>query len=39
MIPYNFILNYIFPQEVVTKKKFGIHAIYLGNKIFLAKRK
>lgn len=37
-MPHEFILDYLYPLEVFTKKMFGNHAIYVENKIVLATR-
>lgn len=37
-MPHDFILDYLYPLEVTTKKMFGNHAIYVNNKIVLAIR-
>ena len=37
-MPHEFILDFLSPLDVVVRKMFGNHAIYVGNKIFLATR-
>ena len=37
-MPFDFILDYLYPLDVFTKKMFGNHAIYIDNKIVLATR-
>ncbi|MEL6926842.1 MAG: hypothetical protein AAFO94_22570 [Bacteroidota bacterium] len=39
MMPYDFILDYLYPLPVRTKKMFGNTSIYIGDKIYLATRK
>lgn len=39
MIPFEFILDYLFPLKVRIKPMFGNHAIYINEKIYLATRK
>lgn len=35
-IPFDFILDYLFPLPVSIKAMFGVTTLYLGNKILLA---
>ena len=37
-IPFEFVLDYLFPLEPVIKPMFGCHALYLGEKIVLILR-
>lgn len=38
MIPFEFVLDMLYPLPTRTKKMFGNHAIYVGEKIVLATR-
>ena len=37
-IPFDFILEYLFPLEITIKSMFGMKAIYNGDKILLMLR-
>ena len=37
-IPHEFLLDYLFPLDVFTKKMFGNYSIYAGSKMVLATR-
>jgi hypothetical protein len=37
-IPFDFILDYLVPLEVTVKPMFGLHAIYINNKIVMMLR-
>lgn len=37
-IPFNFILDYLYPIDVVTRPMFSVIAVYTGNKIVLGLR-
>jgi len=39
MIPYEFVLEYLYPLEPIIKPMFGVQSIYLENKIYFAVRK
>lgn len=38
-IAFDFIFDYLYSMEIVTKPMFGCHGIYVGNKIMLVTRK
>lgn len=38
-MPFDFILDLLYSMDPTTKKMFGQHAIYIGDKIYLAVRK
>ena len=38
-LPYNFVFDYLLPEEPVVKPMFGCHALYLGKKIVFILRK
>jgi hypothetical protein len=37
-IPFNFVLDYLYPLEVITKPMFGLTAIYIQDKIVMGLR-
>ena len=38
-MPHEFILEYLRTADIIVRKMFGNHAIYIGHKIYLATRK